>query len=336
MVTAKKAKRGIWLEILLVILVLLIVIAIGVLVSTRQSKVVNQDKCVEDYCEGTMWYECTTQADGFKSHVLRGEVQGKCGIEVPKPQEIVEQPQQIKKVMKQTPAPIRATKVEKCGNGEVEFGEGCGNCPEDVACPKGYSCIANECSLIGLSRVKGGQYCGYLQGLVSRRDERVPIPMVDYVATCEDVNADSTGDKVYDGKLSLGENVWLCSDKTALSLPQYVSMKLDKETIVSRIRVLQSSLRDDLNVKIVRVQVSVDSTDGNDGHWLELGSSEFTQNKRDGFTEVYTDPTSARWVRVIVDDVQNYPIRQFAIGEIQVYEARYTCNDNYDARVYKP
>lgn len=335
MATAKKAKRGIWLEVLLVILVLLIVIAIGVLVSTKD-QVINQDKCVEDYCEGTMWYECSVQADGFKAHVLRGEVPGKCALAIPQHDSIQEAPQQIKKVVKQAPPiTVKAVKVEKCGNGELELGEGCGTCPEDAPCTKGFSCIENECRQLGLARVKGAQYCGYLPGLVSRRDERVQMDMIDYYASCEEIRSGSTGDKVYDSKVGIGEQVWLCSDKTGLTLPQYVSMKLDKERVINRIRILESHLRDDLNVKVVRLQVSVDSTDGIDGHWLELGSTTFTNDNNKSFAEIYTDPTSARWVRILVDDVWSYPIKQFAIGEIVVYEAKYICNDDYDARVYK-
>lgn len=339
----KKGKGGRWLEILLVTLVLLIVIAIGILVITKP-KLVGQDKCIEDYCEGTMFYQCIVQEDGFKAHVLQGEVISKCGVseeslkaraeaESKAAAPVVPKPQQIKNVVKQQPT-IKATKVEKCGNGKVELGEGCGNCPEDVVCPQAFSCINNECKEIGLFRVKGGNYCGYERGLVSRRDERSPLPVIAYHASCEDARGGSTGDKVYDGKKGLGEYTWLCVNNAGLELPQFISMKLDKEQIISRARVIESNLRDDLNVKNVRMEASIDSTDGVDGHWLHLGTAEFIEDNYKGFAEIYTDPVSARWVRIYIDDVWDYPITKFGLAEIEIYEAKYTCDSDYNSRAY--
>ena len=228
--------------------------------------------------------------------------------------------------------PTGAVTISTCGNGIQDKGETCGTCPQDIPCREGYSCINQQCEIIGL-KPKGRQYCGYLPGYYTKRDkgQNIAILSTDFFQTCisQDVPS-STADKLVDNKYRFTENIWMCINKPSLTLPQYASIKLDKEYIINHARLLSSYLgNDDANVKEFTISISIDSTDGKNGHWRTVAKDKL-KNTYEAHIDVFFDPVSAKWIKVTVNSLWNQPFNKFGLSELKIYEATYVCDSDYE------
>lgn len=234
-------------------------------------------------------------------------------------------------VPKLSTTPTGAAIKDQCGNNIADFGETCATCPTDIPCREGYSCISEQCEKVSL-KPKGTQYCGYLTGYYGRDEEtNIALKATDFYQTCvSSTEPSSTADKLTNGAQLETNNIWMCTNSQGLTMPQFASIKLDQEYIINHARVMSSYLGfDDANPKEVTISISVDSTDGRDGHWLNVAQGQL-RNTYEDYQDIFFDPVSAKWVRLTVNSLWNEPFTTMGVAELVVYQASYICDSDYE------
>ncbi len=310
-----KRKNNNFSQVLTIIIILIVILVLGGIIANYQQPT-EEPLPVEDpiscgeHKAGDSWkVDCNTCGCDESGHVFCTEMA--C--------EVIEEPEPKTKF------------IDKCGNDKKDLSETCSSCPSDVPCPNGFSCMEEQCQEVKLYYV-GPYYCGYLRG-GTHRDTSYDLTKEssNFFSTCKYEN--SGAEKAFDSRLGLTQEAWACINKGGLRLPQFISVELPEETIINRVKVFQKGASDSFNVKKVALEVSVDSTDGKDGHWIpmKLEKDTFFNNPK-SHLDLYIDPTSAKWVKVKVLETWNQPTTSFAIGEIDVFEAKYQCDSDYNER----
>ncbi len=213
--------------------------------------------------------------------------------------------------------------VDLCGNNRVDAGETCSSCPKDAACVDGYSCRFGSCEEIGMTSDTGVIYCGYERGHFGRDvGTNLARDAIQGASSCGDPLA------LFDGVYTLSESRWLCPN---VKFPQWAAFELPEEVIVNRMRVLGSHMgNQDFNVGLFDVFFSVDSTNGEDGHWMLVAEDELMPLKYNAELEVFTDPISTKWVKIEVTSPRGLVQDDFALSEVMVYEADLVCMGDYE------
>ncbi|MBS3112108.1 discoidin domain-containing protein [Candidatus Woesearchaeota archaeon] len=236
----------------------------------------------------------------------------------------------VKKIIKPK---VSVPTTDRCGNEKADLGETCSSCPNDIKCNEGYSCIESECKEVTLTFSKG-VYCGHLRGSYQGNNGiDLTDRAVNYASSC---SIEGSGpEKAFDGKRELSQYVWMCINKDGLSLPQFVAVELEKEYIINQLRIFQKGGNDLFNIREISLEVSIDSTDGQNGHWIpvEIGNRNILINSQKESLDTFFDPVSAKWVRVLVLNTWKEPITHLAIGEIFIYESKYICESDYNSIV---
>ncbi|MBS3149383.1 discoidin domain-containing protein [Candidatus Woesearchaeota archaeon] len=295
------------------------------------------DECSSESCTGSNFISCTTSSEGCKVKSDEGLVKGKCNVECLSTFDCqlgYECGNNFKcqKKVEQKPKDT----LSLCGNGNIDSGETCSNC-QDVECSSSSdlktSCINNICKPYDKRHFDYHEdirkYCGYTFN--DFNPENIALKVVDSMESCSlQINDEvtATSKQLFDGYITYPKNQWSCGTQssTPISMPQYATIQLDKEYVISKFTLVQNSAAkdDNRNVADYSIGVSTDSTNGKNGYWRTIYEGKL-QNRFQSKKEILFPPTSAKWVKLNVNSLYNSNSNIFTLAELQIFEARFLC-----------
>ena len=111
-------------------------------------------------------------------------------------------------------------------------------------------------------------------------------------------------------------NMWVSTDGDK---PEFISLELASDVNISNVTVVQGD--NGYTCTELNITVSMDSSDGIDGTWLEVGSGSLSNTAMTNFTATGTPLGEASWVRVNCSDYFPTGGSGIGINEILVFES---------------
>lgn len=295
------------------------------------------DECSDSSCSLYNYIACTTSLEGCKVKSDEGIVKGKCDVECLSAFDCQfgnECNSNFKCQKKAEPKP--KTTLSLCGNGNIDAAENCGNCI-DVKCSSApalkTTCINDICIPYDKRHFEYNseirKYCGYTQ--VDSNAENIASKVISSKGSCSlQINDEVTSDssQLLDGGITYVEQQWNCGTQSAkpIDMPQSAIFQLDKEYVINKFILVQNSASNDdaRNVRDYSIEVSSDSTNGNNGYWTTVYEGQL-KNKYQTKDQKQFPPISASWVKITIKNLHNPNSNIFTLAEFQLFEARNFC-----------
>lgn len=297
------------------------------------------DDCSIDSCTSYNYITCTTSSEGCKVKSDEGVIKGKCGVECLSSFDCQSSYECNSNYECQKKVELKPkTTLSLCGNGNIDAGENCGNCI-DAKCSNAPSlkttCINDVCTPYDKRNFEYfpeiRRYCGHTE--LDSNTVNIVSKTVNSKGSCSlQINKEVTSDssKLFDGGITYVDQQWSCGTQSSspISMPQEVVLQLDKEHVLNRFILVQNSASNDdnRNVGDYSVEVSSDSTNGNNGHWVTVFEGKLRNEFQTKDQEQFP-PISASWVKLNVKSLYNPNSNIFTLAEFQLFEARYLCID---------